>query len=197
MNKLFKSVVFSAVIILLFQSMTLYADCYAIRKNTLRLHIIASSDGRKDQQLKLELRDHILDYTSAYFTSAISKQDAENRVSMHISEITCLSQKFLAHKGYNKNVTVQLKNMYFGTRVYDSFTLPAGYYDALRITIGEGKGHNWWCVMFPQLCVPAASKRNEDIYTSTQQELVNGGVKYEYKFKIAEFFENVFDFFKH
>ena len=95
--------------------------------------------------------------------------------------------------GYTYPVSVSLEETYFTTRSYDDFTLPAGNYQALRVVIGEGKGHNWWCVMFPPLCISAASENEaqlSDILNSEQLELVEGN-DYEIKFKCVEIYEEL------
>ena len=193
--KMIKAMACGLIFTLIFQSMALYADCTALRDNTFRLHIIANSDSEYDQQIKLALRDALLEYTGKYFTVAHTKDEAINETSKHLSEITCFSQKFLQSKNYSLNISAAVTKMYFTTREYDSFTLPAGKYDALRIVIGTGAGHNWWCVMFPQMCLPGAQKKSDGIYTESQKDLIKGGVKYEYKFIVAEWFESIFNLF--
>ena len=88
-------------------------------------------------------------------------------------------------KIYDYTVKAEVSNIYFPTREYENYTLPAGNYDALRIIIGEGKGHNWWCVMFPSLCLPSAEKSEdrENYFSNSQKNIVTNGVKYKYKFK--------------
>ncbi|MCR5635963.1 MAG: stage II sporulation protein R [Clostridiales bacterium] len=193
--KMIKALACGLIFTLIFQSMTLYADCSALRDNTFRLHIIANSDNEYDQQIKLALRDALLKYTGNYFSSAGTKGDAQAKASSHLSEITCFCQKFLRTQNYNRGVAVAVTKMYFTTREYDSFTLPAGKYDALRIVIGTGAGHNWWCVMFPQMCLPCAQKKSVEVYTESQKDLIEGGVKYEYKFIVAEWFESIVNLF--
>ena len=88
--------------------------------------------------------------------------------------------------------------MYFNTRYYERYTMPAGMYDALRITIGSGEGHNWWCVMYPSICISSAvetDKRVEDTFSQNQQEIVKGN-EYQYKFKVVEIFEKIVSFFE-
>ena len=194
-DRLIKSLACAFIFTLIFQSLSLYGECLGIEKNTFRLHILANSDSREDQTLKLQLRDAVLKYTENMFQSADTSHNAERLVKKKMAEISCFSQKFIQSKGYDYAVNMQITNMYFTTRVYENFTLPAGYYDALRIVIGSGNGHNWWCVMFPQLCLPSAENKSDKIYTEGQNELIKGGVKYEYKFKIVEWYQNIVNFF--
>ncbi len=194
-DRLIKSLACAFIFTLIFQSLSLYGECLGIEKNTFRLHILANSDSEEDQALKLQLRDAVLKYTENMFQSADTSHNAEMLVKKKMAEISCFSQKFIYSKGYNYKVNLQITNMYFNTRVYENFTLPAGYYDALRIVIGSGDGHNWWCVMFPQLCLPSAENKSDEIYTDGQKELIKGGVKYEYKFKIVEWYQNIVNLF--
>ena len=193
--KLLKAITCGLIFTLIFQSVTLYADCSALRAKTFRLHIIAASNSEYDQQIKLDLRNALLEYTYNYFSSVNTKNEAQAQTSAHLAEITCFCQKFLKSQNYPYGVSVAVAKMYFTTRKYDDFTMPAGKYDALRIVIGAGAGHNWWCVMFPQMCLPCAQKKTDDVYTASQKDLTKGGCKYEYKFIIAEWFESIVNFF--
>ena len=163
--KMIKALTCGLIFTLIFQSVTLYADCAALRDNTFRLHIIANSDNEYDQQIKLALRDALLEYTEKYFSVAHTKDEAMNKTSKHLSEITCFSQKFLQRKNYNRNISVAITKMYFTTREYDSFTLPAGKYNALRIVIGAGGA------LCFRKCVYQAHKRNQTAYTPNLKKI--------------------------
>lgn len=131
--------------------------CFAIRGETLRLHIVANSDSENDQRLKLLVRDKILKEYSQLLSGENSSH-AASLAEFLSKDITITTEKLLQSYGDYSDVSVSVENMYFDTRTYDNkVTLPAGDYTALRIVIGEGKGHNWWCVMYPPLCIPVAS----------------------------------------
>lgn len=127
-----------------------------VKTDTLRLHIIANSDSDFDQELKLKVRDRVLEYTGELFAEVSGKTEAEALAKYSADEIKSVAEEVIAENGADYSVSVEITNMWFETRSYDGFTLPAGDYDAVRIIIGAGEGHNWWCVMYPPLCVPGA-----------------------------------------
>jgi stage II sporulation protein R len=131
-------------------------QCGDIRSSVFRLHILANSDSAIDQQLKLNVRDQILAHSAEIFGDASNKEQAEQNARAKLPEILSIAQAEIKKEGFSYTVKAQIVNMYFTTRTYGDITLPAGNYDALRITIGAAKGHNWWCVLFPALCVPTA-----------------------------------------
>lgn len=170
--------------------------CEGIRQSVFRLHVIANSDSDSDQALKLKVRDAVLEVSEALFSSAESEQEAKQIAAQNIELFTEAANKTLEENGSSQTATVSVGKAYFGTREYEDFTLPAGEYDALRIIIGEGEGKNWWCVMFPAVCLPAAKGEIEDTLDDAQAEIVKGGAKYKPAFKIVEIYESVKRFFK-
>ena len=122
-----------------------------VKTDTLRLHIIANSDSDFDQELKLRVRDRVLEYTGKLFAEASGKTEAEALAKYSANDIKAAAEEVIAESGANYSVSVEITNMWFETRSYDGFTLPAGDYDAVRIIIGAGEGHNWWCVMYPMI----------------------------------------------
>lgn len=171
------------------------AQCDGIRGRVLRLHILANSDSVADQALKLRVRDKILASSPELFGVAANKQQAEEHIEDKLPEIQKIAQDEVTREGYKYAVGAKLVNMYFTTRTYGDVTLPAGYYDALRITIGSAKGHNWWCVMFPPLCLPTAQgeKTLNEALNGGQQKIVKGYQKpnIKVKFKIVEWYESL------
>lgn len=146
-----------AAIALLTSGFTGFAEeCEAVPFEVMRLHILANSDSDEDQALKYELRDYLLSY-SDIFSGCETLEEAEARAAAALPEIERLAGEFTKEKGYDYAVNVELAEMYFTTRVYENITMPAGTYKALRVVIGEGAGQNWWCVMFPPLCLPACT----------------------------------------
>lgn len=156
---------------------TLEVTCDGIRDNVLRLHVLANSDDPADQQLKLKVRDRLLEAGGDLFADAGSRDEALSVVQSHLDLFREEAQNAVIEAGYAYDVAVSLENVYFTTRRYGDITLPAGEYMAVRVRIGAGKGHNWWCVMFPPLCVPAASEegaRLEDVLDDGQLSLIQG-----------------------
>lgn len=135
--------------------------CEEVRSSVLRFHVLANSDSESDQALKLMVRDAVLAETADIFATADTLQAAEKTAAEHLPEIKATAEATLRAQGCNDPVRVSAVNMYFETRTYGERTLPAGSYDAIRIEIGEAKGHNWWCVMFPPLCIGAAANSEE------------------------------------
>lgn len=179
------------LIISFLMSMTSFdARSNEISNEVLRLHILANSDSLSDQSLKLEVRDEVQRMCREIFKNAHSKQEAENIVKNKLPEIREAAKRVLSEHGCNYDVNAELVNMYFTNRVYDSITMPAGNYDAVRITIGNGSGHNWWCVMFPPICVGAADI--SDVLSDDECELVSDE-SYRYKFKIYEVYQNLME----
>lgn len=117
-----------------------------------RLHILANSDSSEDQELKLKVRDAILEYMNTLCYDNISKEEAIKLSKEHIKDFKKISEKVIKENGYNYNVNVQIGNFYFPTKIYGNISLPAGNYDALKIEIGNAQGKNWWCSLFPPLC---------------------------------------------
>lgn len=182
-------------------------NCDDIRSSVVRLHILANSDSKEDQQLKLMVRDRLLSSSDEIFGDADSIEIAEANVDANLRKIEDISREVIEENGSDYEVHAELANMYFTTRVYDNITMPAGYYDALRITIGEAKGRNWWCVLYPPLCLPAATQENspneevgaantDDYFTNEQSDIIEQSSDYEVKFAIVEVVESVKNFFK-
>ncbi len=155
----------------------------AIYEDTVRLHIRAASDDEKDQQIKLEIRDRVL---SEYGEALMLDKNSEAA----LESLRCLTdgiersvEEWLTELGVGYGATVRLDEEWFDTRTYDRFTLPRGYYDALIIELGEGTGQNWWCVMYPPMCLDMAT--SDGVYSDEENELIRAG-KYSVKFKILE-----------
>ena len=115
----------------------------------------------------------------------------------HTDEIAQKAEEILMQNGCSDRVSVSVLNMPFDTRCYDDFSLPAGYYDAVRIIIGEGKGHNWWCVLYPAVCVPAAEGNICDGLNDTEKDIVTDSDRYIIRFRVVELFTSLYSFFFH
>ena len=181
------SVIFGIIFSLLLSFSSFEASCNNVRKNVLRLHILANSDSSVDQNLKLIVRDGVLEYSEDLFYNTSSREEALKNARGSLKDIQNLANKIIKENGYNYTATAEVTNCYFNTRVYDGFTLPAGYYDAVRIKIGKAEGKNWWCVMFPKVCLRAAGDIGESL-TSSSEEVVKNPQKYEVKFKTVEWY---------
>lgn len=186
-----KSICLALILSILFSFAGLTAECEDIPSHVLRLHVLANSDSQQDQALKLKVRDRILQVSAGMLDNVKNRDAAEKAVSSHLKEIQKAAQDEVTRRGYKYPVHVEMTNMYFSTRQYGNITLPAGMYDALRITIGSGNGHNWWCVLFPALCLPAAEAPSnlQDVLNRNEMQLVHGDSGYVVKFKSVELYE--------
>lgn len=167
-------------------------NCENVCGEVLRLHIPANSDSPEDQAVKLELRDYLLSEFGSELEGCENLADAERKAAELLPEIEEKSSKFLSERGFCYGAKAELVSMYFTTREYDRLILPAGDYKALRVTLGSGSGKNWWCVIFPQLCLPAVSEKQPD--NSAEQVLDSFGKpqKITVKFAVYEFFCRLF-----
>ena len=171
-------------------------SCEELSGDVLRVHILANSDSAADQSLKLGVRDRVLRECSDYFNGCDDKAEAIRITRTHLSEIERIAASEIKRRGFDYPVTAQVGEMYFNTRYYDDFTMPAGQYDALRLTIGDGEGQNWWCVMYPSLCVGAASETEmKDQLDDGEYEVVTAD-KYDFRFKLVEYWEGFRSLFR-
>lgn len=163
-----------------------------ISDQVFRLHILANSDSAEDQQLKLKVRDEILKKGETVFASSNSLEETIELCKNNIALFQQTAEQCLKNNGSDYEVKVYVDKEYFNTREYDEITLPSGIYNALKIEIGQGKGHNWWCVMFPAICLSSVTDDELNKYLSEdEQKLVNSDSKYEVRFKIVEIYEKV------
>lgn len=155
----------------------------SISDSLVRLHVLAVSDDYEEQQIKLQVRDAVLEYISPKLENAESSEDAKLIISANREGIRKAAQTVAE----GREVTVTLSREYYPTREYESFSLPAGRYDSLRVVLGSGEGHNWWCVVFPPLCVDAAqAEKAADALSDTDYGIVAETDGYKIKFRIVE-----------
>ncbi|MDE5752921.1 MAG: stage II sporulation protein R [Oscillospiraceae bacterium] len=160
-----------------------------LKQDVLRLHILANSDSAEDQALKLQVRDALLEQSEELFAGCETLEDMKQTVLTKQAEIQEIAEKTLRDAGCTDSVKVSLEKTRFDVREYENFTMPAGEYTALRILIGEAQGHNWWCVMYPPLCIPVAEP--EQYFDDDTVELLEYPEKYEIKFKCVEIWEKL------
>ncbi len=142
---------------------TLIADRKTLREELIRLHVVAASDSAEDQEIKLCVRDAVLRSLEQALKDAADMEQAKAYIQTHLPQIEAAANQALAALGVTDQAVVSFMEEAFPTRVYDTFSLPSGVYESLRITIGEGAGHNWWCVVFPRMCLPATTGGVEDV----------------------------------
>ena len=170
-------------------SITLIAAAWAQKKQTeissnlIRLHVLAVSDDTLEQEIKLEVRDAVTDYLAPMLEGAGSSADARGIIAENMDGIEQAAKS--ASRG--RDVTVTLSREYYPTREYESFTLPAGEYESLRVILGEGRGHNWWCVVFPPLCLNSAdSERLRGVMDEDEYGIITEQSGYVLRFRILE-----------
>jgi len=163
-----------------------------IYTKTLRLHVIANSNSEEDQALKLKVRDAILSKMSDLFSSESDIDSAKSAVNASLEEITSTAKAVISENGYDYDINVKLCTEYYPTKSYGDVTLPAGEYSSLQVRIGESKGENWWCVLFPPICLSPATAKEElsnSGFDNDQIEIIteSQNPKYKVKFKILEY----------
>lgn len=189
--KLFEKALLLGFLLTFIFSFTGFANnCDNLSTKVLRLHILANSDSKADQELKIKVRDKIIEKSGNFLNGATNKISAQNLTAENLENIKKIALEEVQNQGFSYPINVEITDMYFPTRKYGSTTFPAGRYDALRILIGEGKGKNWWCVIFPQMCLGCAknSASTDTILSDSEKNIINSGEKYEIKFKVVEWF---------
>ena len=174
----------------------LWAEATQVRlaSQVIRLHVLANSDSEKDQALKLEVRDRVLETTSALLAGETEPQAAAVLLNQHLDDIAQTAAQEISAQGHDDRVEVRLEQTWFPTRQYQGFSLPAGNYLALRVLIGAAEGHNWWCVVFPNLCLPAVSERALEASTLTPGQislLQEEETSYVFRFKALELWQSL------
>lgn len=179
---------------------SVYADKQELQERVLRLHVVAASDSAEDQEVKLKVRDALLAELETVLEQVDSKEEAQALIENEMNRLEQVANQVLQECGVSDYANVSLNREKFDTRYYDTFTLPAGVYDSLRVTIGDGEGKNWWCVVFPGLCVPAASEQVEDVaagagFSEGLSGAITGKKEYRIRFLLLDCIgrlENIF-----
>ena len=182
------------------------ACTYDYKDKLIRFHVIANSDTDEDQKLKLKVRDAVISYLQPKLENSKSIDESEAIIKNEYKQLETISRNIILKNGYDYNVNLGLQYSNFPAKQYSSVVLTAGKYKALKIIIGEGKGKNWWCVMFPPLCFvddengvidEKTNEKLKEILTTQEYDLIMARNKNEannlkFKFKIAELFQNIF-----
>lgn len=172
-----------------------------ISNSVFRLHVIANSDSDEDQNLKYIVRDNLLNYMNTLTENITSRDAAIQIAEEHEDDFYDIAKKTIEENGYNYDVKIEIGNCYFPTKYYGDISLPAGYYDSLKVEIGNASGQNWWCVMFPPLCfvdmstgiVPDESKKTiKENLAEEEYALISDttSANINFKFKLIELFAN-------
>ena len=171
-----------------------------IRENVVRLHILADSNSEIDQNVKLKVRDALLEKNTQLLSDKVTPKNATEYFKNSKDELEQCANEVLKENGLNYKATITLSKEYYTTRVYEDLTFPAGVYTSIKVVLGSGEGKNWWCVMFPPLCVPVAdggietadNVNLEDYLNEDGKRLVSSQGKFKVGFKVIEWYEKLF-----
>lgn len=165
----------------------LISDYHTVTDQLIRLHVVANSDSEEDQAVKLQVKDAVVEKLEQIMQKMPDAEQAKAYLQSKLPELEELANRVLAEAGFQTKATVSLRQECFGVRQYDTFALPSGVYESLRIEIGSGEGKNWWCVVFPTLCIPATSEGFSDAaagsgFSDTLTSTLTGQSGYELRF---------------
>ena len=195
-------IIFVLFVIYIFISIFSYSNTVSanISDSVFRLHVIANSDSSKDQNLKYLVRDELINYMNSICENISSKEEAIKIANENKDKFYIIAKNVIQENGFDYNVNIDIGNFSFPTKTYGDISLPSGFYDALRVEIGNASGQNWWCVMFPSLCfvdvsegiVPEESKK--ELQSNMEEEEYNlissDTLEFKLKFKLVELLEN-------
>ena len=204
LNSKFKRFILVSALLIIYVCMSAVSYTHAvttdIADSVFRLHVIANSNSDEDQNLKYIVRDKVIEYMSSISQNASSKEEVIKIAKANLDKIQAIASQTIRENGYTYSVNVEVGNFSFPSKRYGDITLPPGYYDALRIKIGEAEGQNWWCVMFPPLCfvdvtsgvVPDESKEimKQNLSKEEFDLISKNSNEVKVKFKIVEVLQN-------
>ena len=182
------------LLFLCFTALWAQAQQTQLAEKVIRLHVLANSDSQADQALKLKVRDRVLAEARPLLADVENAVEAEAVLSENLPALTEAARREIKEQGYGYPVTVTLEDQWFPTRTYGTAALPAGTYRALRVTVGDGAGHNWWCVVFPSLCLPAVSETSLQAAGLSGEEIAlitEESPRYVFRFKTIEWWETL------
>ena len=171
----------------------------SIASKILRFHVLANSDSRVDQSIKLEVRDAVGTYLQPYLVDAKNVKETKEIVSVHLDAVVGIAEQILLENGYASEVSADIKQIYFPEKTYGEYVFPEGKYEALQIVIGEGKGKNWWCVLYPNMCFKGtvyevieedAKESLREVLNPLEYEYVFQGGRIELRCKFLEYFKD-------
>lgn len=173
-----------------------------IAEKVLRFHVLANSDSAEDQELKLAVRDAVGSKMQETLRGAGSRSDCERIIEKNMGDIVATAEEVIADYGYDYGVKASLSDTDFPVKTYGDYTFPSGRYEALSVVIGEGQGHNWWCVMYPNMCFSGsvyevveeeAEESLRAVLSEDEYEKVFSSGDYEVRFKYLKFLNGLFE----
>ena len=187
MRKLVRRLFLCSLIAACFWTGSLIADRQMLQSQLIRLHVVGAANSEEDQAVKLQVKDAVVEYLNSTMADIADVEKAKVYVSENLPNIQKVANDALVSLGEEPTAVATFCKEEFGRRVYDTFTLPSGVYDALRITLGEGEGRNWWCVVFPTLCAGATTQELEAVaagagFSDSLTGAISHGEGYEVRF---------------
>lgn len=200
MFKAIKGIVFLTLAAVLMISCCLIRDHRTLRDELIRLHVVGQSNSEKDQSIKLSVRDAVLKTLNEALNDLPDMGQAKQYIASHLPQIEEAANNALRKLGVDSKAVVSFLKEEFPSRDYDTFSLPSGIYQSLRVTIGEGEGRNWWCVVFPTLCMGASVSDVEEVAAGAgfSQELtdtITGQKEYKIRFYLLDVLGRLENFF--
>lgn len=200
MRKIIKRISILAILVAVIFSAALIRDRQTLKNQLVRLHVVGASNSQQDQSIKLSVRDAVLASLHEALRDATDVQQAKQYIRSHLPQIEETANHALQQLGVDSTAVVQFLEEEFPSREYDTFSLPSGVYQSLRIIIGEGNGRNWWCVVFPTLCMGAASANVEDAaagagFSNELTDTITGKQEYRLRFFLLDVLGRVENFF--
>lgn len=194
-----KRIIFFLLVLVLAVVLSAWADLRTLEDSLIRLHVVGASDSEEDQRVKLLVRDAVVEYLQPVLEGSADRDQAMEKLGWELNHVEELANAVLREQGFQERVTVTLEPEAFPRRDYDTFALPSGVYQSLRIRIGDAEGKNWWCVVFPSLCLSATSEDLRDTaasagFSNTLTDTVTG--EYELRFFLLEVLGRLQNFFR-
>lgn len=190
---IFRAIVCGFILTVLLSFTDFSSRCEQLSENVLRLHVLANSNSEEDQSVKLRVRDAVLAEAQNWYGDAEDFDTALLEICTHLESLEAAANRILSEEGLPYRATAEVCSAYFPTRTYETGSMPAGKYRTLRISLGEAEGKNWWCVVFPSLCVSGAS--DLDCLPEKTQKIITQSDQFEIRFKAVEIFSSIRDFF--
>lgn len=200
MRKIIKWTVLLLLMAFIWEFTGIAADKKDLQHSVIRLHVVGASDSEEDQMVKLQVRDAVVSYVEEAMRHVMSVEEAKAWLKENIPGIEKAANDVLSQLGFSLRAAVSLKGEAFPVRHYDTFSLPSGVYESIRVTIGAGQGRNWWCVVFPSLCLPAAGENIQDVaagagFDQTLTNTVTGKQGYQIRFYFMDVLGKIENFF--
>ncbi|MBR3837939.1 MAG: stage II sporulation protein R [Clostridia bacterium] len=190
----YKALIFWGIAFMILFAIQPIASAENLYSSVIRIHVVANSDSPRDQAVKLAVRDGIVAYAKENFSEVTSKKEAEVQIGSHLKEIEILAAEIVEKAGESLPVTAILENEVYPTREYEALALPAGEYLSLQIRIGDATGQNWWCVLFPPMCLNSAIGAEDALLDAGMEGenvrlITRDGESYRVRFKILELWQ--------